>query len=60
MGAYQIREGDDPDLLKDWLAALGVSRVLVHEEGSQEYFHDFKNTTRFEGFEKISYRDVLL
>lgn len=47
MGAYQIREGTDPLLLKDWLTVLGISYVLVHEERSGEYFKDFKNTSRF-------------
>lgn len=47
MGAYQIREGKNPDLLKSWLMTLGVSQILLHEKNSQEYFHDFKNLERF-------------
>lgn len=46
-GAYQIREGEDKELAKNWLKALGASYVLVHEKGSDEPFHDFKHPEKF-------------
>lgn len=45
--AYQIREGQNALLSKNWLIALGASYVLVHEKGSSEPFWDFKNPSKF-------------
>ncbi len=54
MGAYQIREGQDPALLKSWLAIFGVNFLLLHRRDSQEFFHDYKNTERFAQFEPVA------
>jgi hypothetical protein len=48
MGAYQIREGKDRELLGDWLKIFGVSYILVHDQTSAEYFKDFRNLERFD------------
>ncbi len=47
MGAYEIREGQDNDLLLAWMKILGVSRLLLHTSESRDFFHDFKNVDRF-------------
>ncbi|KKQ33991.1 MAG: hypothetical protein US50_C0066G0001, partial [Candidatus Nomurabacteria bacterium GW2011_GWB1_37_5] len=47
LGAYQIREGESPQLLEGWLSVFGVSRLLYQGEGSDEYYKDFKNEKRF-------------
>lgn len=52
-GAYVVREGEREEELAAWFKALGISYVLVHSEGSREYFRDFKNTERFAGFPLI-------
>ena len=52
-GVYQIREGEDPELTRNWLLALGASYILVHDKGSDEPFHDFKNTDKFADFKLI-------
>ncbi len=57
MGAYNIREGEDHELLNNWLSIFGVSKILVHEEGSQEYFRDFKNIDRFDELVEIEEKD---
>lgn len=53
-GAYQIREGNNSQLAKDWLKALGTSYILVQGPDSPEFFHDFKNTDRFSKLPLIS------
>lgn len=46
-GSYEIREGSSPESTKKWLDDLGVAYVLVHTEGSAEYYHDFKNLDKW-------------
>lgn len=46
-GAYQIREGSDPELTKEWLDRLEVSYVLVHTRNSSEYYHDFEHLDKW-------------
>jgi hypothetical protein len=48
MAAYQIREGADEKLTRDWLKVLGVSYVLVHSDSSPEFYHDFENLPKWE------------
>src|SRR3989344_7550508 len=52
MGAYNIREGEKGELLKDWLAVFGVSTLLYQNETSVEYFKDYKNRQRFGELDK--------
>ena len=52
--AYQIREGESPDLTQNWLTTMGTSYILVHGPDSEEPFHDFKHPEKFSKFELIS------
>lgn len=45
--AYQIREGEDPELAAAWLKALGVSWLVVHDLDSTEPYHDFSYPEKF-------------
>lgn len=51
--SYQIREGYDSGITKDWMRALGVSLVLVNSDQSREYFHDFKKPEKFKDFKLL-------
>lgn len=46
--AWEWREGDSPELAKEWLEELDVSFVLVHGPDSIEYYHDFKNIEKWD------------
>ncbi len=45
--SFQIREGQNSQLASDWLKILGVSKILVNDPISAEYFHDFKYPDKF-------------
>ena len=45
---YQIRNSPDPAETLSWLAALRVNYVVVHDNNSREYYHDFKFPEKFE------------
>lgn len=45
--AYQIRVGESPDLAFQWLQALGVSWLVVHDSFSKEVYHDFVRPEKF-------------
>lgn len=45
--SYQLREDSDPEKSKNWLQAMGVQYVLVHGDASAEYYHDFKDPTKW-------------
>jgi len=51
--AYQIREGDNPELAKRWLEGLGAKYVLVHGDVSKEIYHDFKNIDKWENVGEV-------
>ncbi|MEK7166253.1 MAG: hypothetical protein AAB874_05600, partial [Patescibacteria group bacterium] len=53
MGAYQIREGIDIEILRNWLSVFGVSELIYHSESSREPFKDFKNPERFKEFSEV-------
>lgn len=55
IGAYQIREGETDELLKNWLTVFGVSQLLYQGPDSQEYFKDYKNRERFVELNKQSF-----
>src|SRR3989344_1145067 len=50
--SFEIREGDS-DLYLNWLKALRVKYLVVHNENSIEYFHDFKNLKKFQNLDKV-------
>jgi hypothetical protein len=54
--SYQIRVGEDPELAREWLKALGVSWIVVHDPSSEEPYHDFLYPEKFQaddGFQKL-------
>lgn len=51
--AFQLREGDSPELAKAWLEALGTPFVLVHGPKSAEAYHDFRNIEKWQDVGKI-------
>lgn len=46
--AWEIREGEKPELSLAWLRVLGVSWLAVHGPGSAEPFGDFRRPEKFE------------
>ncbi len=53
-GAFQIREGTNPELTYDWLKAFGASYILIHNNKSLEPFHDFKHPEKFDQLHLVS------
>ena len=51
--SYQIREGESLQLSEDWLRALRVGFVVVHDKDSNEYYHDFKYPEKFTKFDQV-------
>lgn len=45
--AFQLREGENPELALAWLQTLGVEYVLVHGTASPEAYHDFRNLEKW-------------
>ncbi len=54
MASYQIREGSRAQVTKNWLKALGISKVLVHNSTSKDFYLDFKNPEKFENLKPIA------
>lgn len=52
--AYQIREGNNLDLTSIWSQNLGASDILVHNQSSLDYFHDFKKIDKFKSLRQIA------
>lgn len=46
--AYEFREGKGLVESKTWIEKLGIDYVLVHGPDSLEYYHDFKNITKWD------------
>ncbi|OQX50860.1 hypothetical protein B5M47_02875 [candidate division CPR3 bacterium 4484_211] len=59
-GAYQIREGESPDLAALWLESLGASWVVVNTSQSADPYHDFRHPDKFglmKGWQKVYDQD---
>ena len=57
---WEVREGSSGEKSYQVLANLGVDYLVVHTPDSSEFYHDFKNTEKFEenpSFAKIYGRD---
>ena len=46
--AWEIREGSDAKGAREWLETLNASWLVVHNQSSEEYYHDFKYPEKFE------------
>lgn len=55
--SYQLREDSDPEKSKMWLSAMGVQYILVHGNSSAEYYHDFKDPTKWPEVGKLVWED---
>lgn len=53
--AWEIREGTKVELSEKWLKELGVKYLVVHDETSEEFYHDFAYPEKFEkgNFQKV-------
>jgi hypothetical protein len=50
MPAYkELANGDDPELGRHWLLALGADAIIVHDKNSSEFYHDIVHPNRFRG-----------
>ena len=56
--AWEIREGTKVELSEEWLRELGVKYLVVHDQTSKEFYHDFAYPEKFEqgNFQKL-YQD---
>ena len=46
--AWELRQGSSTQKAEIWLKDLGINYVVVHTNKSLEFYHDFKNTGKFE------------
>jgi hypothetical protein len=52
---WQLTGGNNPELARLWLVALGADAVLVHEKNSREVYHDFVHPQKFRGSFPVAY-----
>ena len=45
---FQARENTDPAVAVAWLQAMGTDAVVVHDEGSQNVYRDFRDPHKFD------------
>ena len=57
--AWEIREGTKVELSEKWLRELRVNYLVVHDETSKEFYHDFAFPEKFEqgNFQKLYQKD---
>ncbi len=53
---YQLVNGKDPEIMKDWLIASNLKYVLITATGSGELYKEIKNLSRFESL-KVAYAE---
>ena len=46
---WQIALGDDPEPSIQWLQCLGADAIIVHDQNSEELYHDYQYPKKFEG-----------
>lgn len=56
-GSYELREGENASNSDKWLELLDIKYVLVHGEDSTEYYHDFKNISKWYRLGRKVYED---
>lgn len=54
---WEIQLGPNPDLAIEWMRCLGVDAIIVPDEHSQEFYHDFLNPRKFAGILPVLYDD---
>jgi len=50
---WEIREGTESEKSIKWLKELNVSYLVVHTQGSEEFYHDFVYPEKFEEIEDL-------
>ena len=56
-GAFELREGRDPEDSLRWLQELEISYVLVHGPKSPEFYHDFRNINKWKDIGNVVWED---
>ena len=52
---WQILQGESAPVAIDWMVALGVDAIIVHDRNSSEWYHDFTNPRKFAGILPVLY-----
>jgi len=47
--SWELLHGDDPELGRLWLLAMGADAIIVHDKNSTEVYHDSTHPNRFRG-----------
>jgi hypothetical protein len=47
--------GDDPELGRLWLLAMGADAIIVHDKNSTEKYHDIVHSNRFRGLLPVAW-----
>lgn len=55
--SYELREGAGWEDSQRWVRELNIAFVLVHEPTSSEFYHDFKNTEKWEEFGELVWQE---
>lgn len=50
---WEIREGSSPEKSLLWLRKMAVDYLVVHTDGSEEFYHDFRDPDKFEGQKEL-------
>jgi len=56
-GAFELREGKDPEASLKWLNELNINYVLVHGPKSPEFYHDFRNINKWKYIGNVVWED---
>ncbi|MFC1625953.1 hypothetical protein ACFL1Q_02850 [Patescibacteria group bacterium] len=51
--AYEFREGKDLAKTQEWIEKTELKYILVHEQESDEYYHDFRYTDKWKELGKV-------
>lgn len=56
---WQLNLGEDPELGRLWLVALGADAAIVHDKNSTEIYHDTVHPQKFRGVLPVAYDNGL-
>jgi hypothetical protein len=54
---WRVALGEDPEDAALWLVATGADLIIVHDEKSQEHYHDMVKPRKFVGVLPVAYDD---
>jgi hypothetical protein len=55
MGQWQLNLGEDPELGRLWMVALGGDAIIVNDTNSTEVYHDAQHPYKFRGILPVAY-----